>query len=144
MARAAATPDSLGSDTLTRDIRVRARPSFMPEHSDTNAARWVFAYRITITHEGEAGAPPVQLLARRWRIVNAEGEAHEVRGEGVIGQQPILAPGETHEYSSFCPIQTPWGTMEGAYRFRTIGDAHDEEEFDVEVGRFYFVAPAKR
>lgn len=142
MPPAAATPDSLGSDTLTRGVRVRVRPSYLAEHSDPGAGRWVFAYHISISNESPAGAPPLQLLSRRWLIVDAEGERHEVKGEGVIGQQPILSPGDTHQYASFCPLQTPWGTMEGSYRFRTVGDAHDEEEFDVSVGRFYLVSPA--
>ncbi len=137
----AATPGSLGSDTITRGVRIRVRPSFLAEHSDPQSKRWVFAYHIGIANEAPADAPPVQLLTRYWLIVDANGVRHEVRGEGVIGQQPILAPGDTHEYASFCPMQTAWGTMEGAYRFRTVGDAHDEEEFDVAVGRFYLVAP---
>ncbi len=141
----AATPtrQSHGSEALTRGIRVRVHPWFLDEHSDPEQRRWVFGYRITITNTNATGSPPLQLLSRHWTIVDARGEAHEVRGEGVIGQQPILAPGDSHEYSSFCPLQTSWGTMEGSFRFRTAGDGPDgeREQFDADVARFYLVGP---
>lgn len=120
---------------MTRGVRVKVSPAFMPQHSDADARRYVFAYRIRITNESDA---PVKLLTRHWAIVDAEGERHEVEGEGVIGQQPDLAPGASFEYSSFCPLATTWGTMEGRYAMRTA----EGQKFDVAVARFYLVATA--
>lgn len=121
-----------GSDAITRGIRVRVSPFFLPDHSDPRGKKWVFAYRVRVTNEGERRA---RLLTRRWLITDAEGVVREVEGEGVVGQQPDLSPGQSFEYSSFCPLQTPWGTMEGSYQFYDeAGDA-----FDVAIGRFYLV-----
>lgn len=136
------TTTSRGSETATAGVRVVTSPFYLADRSDPDAKRWVFGYRITITNERENGSAPVQLLSRRWLIVDAEGERHVVEGEGVIGRQPTLAPGESHEYSSFCPLHTAWGTMEGSYRFRVAGADGDEsgEEFDAAIGRFFLVA----
>lgn len=125
---------SRGSELCTRGIRVRVAPAFVREQSDPVQNRYVFAYRVRITNESER---QVQLLAREWQIVDADGERNTVKGEGVVGQQPLIAPGQTFEYSSFCPLITPWGTMEGRYFFR----ADDEPEFQVPIARFYLVAP---
>jgi ApaG protein len=127
-----------GSDTTTRGIRVRVAPKFLPEQSGEGEAwqgrRYVFAYHIRIANEGERRA---KLLSRHWVIVDADGEQHEVRGEGVVGHQPDLAPGQAFEYTSYCPIATPWGTMEGEYTMENeLG-----ERFDVAIGRFYLVSP---
>jgi ApaG protein len=125
---------ALGSVTLTRGVRVAVSPSFMPEQSDPDAGRYVYGYRIRISNESDRR---VRLLSRRWVIVDAEGERREVEGEGVIGQQPDLGPGESFMYGSYCPLPTPWGTMEGEYRMR----AEDGEEFFAAIGRFYLAAP---
>lgn len=125
---------SRGSELCTRGIRVRVAPSFVREQSDPVQNRYVFAYRVRITNESDRA---VQLLAREWQIVDADGERNTVKGEGVVGQQPSIAPGQTFEYSSFCPLITPWGTMEGRYFCR----AQDEPEFEVPIARFYLVAP---
>jgi ApaG protein len=126
-----------GSDTLTRGIRVTVTPSFVPEQSGAGEAwkgqRYVFAYHIRVTNEGEVTA---QLISRHWTIVDADGEQHEVRGEGVVGKQPTLAPGEAFEYSSYCPLPTPWGTMEGEYLMETDRG----ERFEAAVSRFYLVS----
>jgi ApaG protein len=83
-----------------------------------------------------------KLVSRWWLITEATGKTHEVRGEGVVGVQPELKPGEQHEYESFCPLPTAWGTMEGAYTFRECGaDGGLGEPFDVEIGRFYLISP---
>ncbi len=124
-----------GSVSLTRGIRVAVAPSYIPEQSDPGASRFLFRYRITITNESPV---QVRLLSRHWIIVDADGERHDVEGEGVIGQQPELAPGGSFTYSSFCPLQTPWGTMEGTFTMRAPGG----ELFDIQVGRFYLALPA--
>lgn len=125
---------SVGSELVTAGIRVSVVPQYVPPRSSPSQGRYVFSYTITIGNESDRG---VQLLSRRWRIVDAEGEAHEVEGEGVVGRQPRLAPGESHQYSSFCPLTTAWGTMEGTFTMQ------DEQggTFPVRVGRFYFVSP---
>lgn len=123
-----------GSELATRGIRVRVTPSFVREQSDPEQSRFVFAYRVRIHNESPR---QVQLLSREWRIVDADGECNIVRGEGVVGQQPVIPPGQWFEYSSFCPLITSWGTMEGRYTFR----AEDGEEFEVPIARFYLVAP---
>jgi ApaG protein len=138
-------PDKHGSDTTTRGIRVIVSPQHVPEEDmDPNAPhiaegdqwkgrRFIFAYQVRVTNESQA---TVQLLRRHWHIVDADGDVHEVRGDGVVGQQPTLKPGTGFEYSSYCPLQTPWGTMEGEYTFR---DLESDEEFDARIGRFYLV-----
>jgi len=123
-----------GSVSLTRGVRVAVSPSFLPENSDTSLGRYVFGYRIRVTNESDR---MVKLLTRRWVIVDADGERNEVEGEGVVGQQPELEPGESFTYASFCPLGTPWGTMEGVYTMRDAGG----ELFEVNVARFFLVFP---
>lgn len=118
------------SAAVTSDIRVVARPFYLPERSEPASANYVFAYHITITNESET---TVQLLSRHWTIIDGDGELEEVEGVGVIGETPILEPGESFEYTSFCPLPTEWGTMEGVYRMMRA----DGSMFDVEVARFY-------
>lgn len=141
-------PRSHGSEALTRGVRVQVTPSFLADRSDprgersrsgdTSSGRFVFGYRIRITNESQA---PVQLLSRHWIIVDADGERSEVKGDGVVGQQPVLAPGQSFEYSSICPLATPWGTMEGSYRFReALGPGNHGEEFSVAIARFFLVS----
>ncbi len=124
-----------GSETLTHGIRVRVVPAFMPGHSSRLDRKFVFAYRICITNEG---ASRVRLSSRHWIIVDATGRMEEVHGEGVVGQQPVLDPGESFEYASHCLLKTDWGTMEGTYRMQPEGG----KAFDVTIGRFYLVARA--
>lgn len=125
----------LGSEAVTRGVRVRVRPQFLPERSDPAARSFVFGYRIRITNEGPHRC---KLLARHWVIVDAVGRREEVRGEGVVGYQPDLKPGEFFEYSSFCPLATNWGTMEGEYTMVLP----DGETFAASIARFYLAAPA--
>ncbi len=122
-----------GSDTLTRGVRVVVEPTYLVEESDPSRRMFIFAYRVTITNES-GGA--LALQSRRWDIIDGDGEREEVRGPGVIGQQPRLAPGESFSYTSHCPLQTSWGTMEGSYLFNT--DAG--ERFEAAIDRFYLVA----
>jgi ApaG protein len=126
-------PTRYGSDTTTRGFRVTVEPHYESAHSDPDDDRYVFSYRIRISNQSDA---PATLIGRHWIIVDADGERHEVEGEGVVGRQPRLEPGAVHEYSSFCPLRTSWGTMEGSYDMRD--DAG--EEFRIVVGRFYLAA----
>lgn len=124
---------SRGSQAETRGVRVVVHPEFIPEQSDPKARQFLFSYRIRITNANPA---PAKLLSRHWVIVDAHGEREEVRGPGVVGQQPRLDPGQTFEYSSFCQLRTAWGTMEGDYQFQR----DDGSIFDVAVARFYLVS----
>lgn len=133
---ASGSSTSYGSDTLTEGIRVRVRPRFEHEHSDASARRWVFTYEIRISNEGETAAT---LLTRYWRIIDAEGREREVEGEGVIGQQPRIEPGGAHTYSSYCPLETAWGSMEGWYEMQR----DDGTRFRANIGRFLLVAPSE-
>jgi ApaG protein len=124
----------LGSSACTHGVRIQVAPRFLPEQSDTDNHQYIFAYHVSITNETDA---PVRLMSRRWLIVDSHGRSHEVRGDGVVGQQPRLLPGATHEYSSYCPLPTPWGTMEGEYLMRR----DDGATFQACIARFYLVAP---
>lgn len=128
------TAKTHGSVALTHGFRVSVQPRYMPEQSDPASRQWLFAYRIRIANEGPAAA---QLQSRRWVIVDAHGAREEVKGPGVVGQQPRLEPGQSFEYTSFCPLRTSWGTMEGSYHFKTDAGA----ALEVAVARFYLVCP---
>lgn len=121
-------------EKTTRGIRVSVRPSFSLPHSDPEVGRFVFTYRVKVENRSEEVA---QLLFRHWRIHDSQGEDSEVDGEGVLGEQPTLAPGTSHVYESFCVLRSPMGFMEGYYTFvRPTG-----EEFRVTVPRFDLQAP---
>ena len=96
----------------TDGIVVRVRPSYLAGQSDPDGGRWVWAYQVEIVN---LTAGPVQLMARRWIITDATGHVEEVRGPGVVGEQPVIAPGEAYAYASGCPLGTASGTMVGAY-----------------------------
>jgi ApaG protein len=117
------------SCALTRGIRVEVRSQYSPEHSDPAEDRWFFVYAIRITNES---GDPVQLLRRHWIIADAMGEVEEVEGPGVVGEQPRLEPGESYEYSSGCPLGTPFGSMRGSYHMTSDSGA----SFDAEVSEF--------
>ncbi len=119
----------------TDSVMVRARPSFLEEESAPKDARFVWAYTITIENRG-AGA--VQLLSRYWRIMDAHGLAHEVRGEGVVGEQPVIEPGSSFTYTSAAPLTTASGLMMGAYTMTRLADGHG---FDVAVPAFALDSP---
>jgi ApaG protein len=100
-----------------------------PENSRPREGEWVFQYTVRITNQSDG---TVQLLSRHWIITDATGQVEEVRGPGVVGEQPVLAPGESFKYSSWCPLRTPTGTMYGTYRMtRDSG-----EQFDIEIAPF--------
>lgn len=122
------------SQATTRGVEVTVQSSFVPERSQPALGRWFFAYRIRISNRGDV---PVQLLNRHWVITDAHGNVEEVRGPGVVGEQPLLEPGEAFEYTSFCPLETPFGTMEGSYEMLT----RDGETFWARIGRFTLSEP---
>lgn len=118
----------------TDGIRVRVQPSFSLADSDPHDGTFVFSYEIEMLNEGDAAA---QLLFRHWRIHDAAGEDTEVDGEGVVGEQPSLEPGESHAYRSFCVLRSPVGYMEGYYTFARP----DGSQFRVDVPRFELSGP---
>ncbi|MEA3412638.1 MAG: Co2+/Mg2+ efflux protein ApaG [Pseudomonadota bacterium] len=116
------------------DIRVSVEPAFLESESDASQDRYVFAYTVQIHN---AGAVPAQLLTRHWLITDTNGRVQEVRGDGVIGQQPRLAPGETYRYRSFAMLETAVGTMEGSYQM----EADDGTRFEAPIERFTLSVP---
>jgi ApaG protein len=116
------------------DVRVSARTTYLADQSDEAAGRYVFAYTITIEN---AGTIPVQLLSRHWIITDANQHTEEVRGPGVVGEQPVLKPRESHQYTSGTTIATSVGTMQGSYRMI----AADGHEFDAPIPQFTLSIP---
>lgn len=125
------------SDTLTEGIRVQAAAQYMPGESEPEDKRFLYVYKIRIANEGVRRA---KLLTRHWIILDADNHREDVRGPGVVGKSPDLAPGEHFEYMSSCPLRTNWGTMEGSYTFEREGG----ERFEVAIGRFFLVPSAPR
>ena len=119
----------------TREITVRVSVSYLPEQSEPSKGRWFWAYHIRIENEGSKA---VQLVSREWVISDGRGSRHEVRGEGVVGEQPVLEPGGSFDYVSGCPLTTPTGSMAG--RYFMVGA--DGTAFEVAIPRFPLVAPA--
>lgn len=115
--------------TVGGRIRIQAYPVYLPTQSMPEENRYFFSYTIEITNEG---LQPVQLNSRYWLIINADGEAQEVSGPGVVGKTPLIQPNESFVYTSFCPLNTSWGTMEGKY---TMSDS-DGNLFEVVIPRF--------
>src|SRR6476661_9690422 len=106
------------SDAVTRGIKVHVESEYAPERSQPAQNQWFFLYTITISNEGSETA---QLVTRHWIITDGTGHVEEVRGPGVVGQQPTLAPGESFEYTSGCPLPTSSGQMEGTYEMVSEG-----------------------
>ena len=113
----------------TREISVTVQPIYLEQQSDPDEARYFWAYHVRIENVGHGVA---QLLSRHWRIIDARGQAHDVIGDGVVGEQPVLAPGEAFEYTSGTPLASSSGFMSGS--FRMIGEAG--EQFEVSVPAF--------
>lgn len=122
------------STAVTRGVRVNVRSAFVPERSSESKSRYFFVYQIEIRNEG---TETIQLISRHWRISNGFGEVEEIRGLGVIGQQPVIEPGRSFEYSSFCPLSTAVGMMEGTYQLVT----GDGAQFDARIETFTLAAP---
>jgi ApaG protein len=120
----------------TRSIHISVEPFYVQEQSSPADGRFVFGYRIQIDNQGEE---TVQLVSRHWRITDALGRTMEVRGEGVVGRQPVLAPGETFEYTSGTPLATPNGIMVGSYQVVTASGEH----FEVAIPAFSLDVPGR-
>jgi ApaG protein len=123
------------SETITRGIRIIVRPRYVAEQSDPATQQYLFAYHITIRNEGD---DTVQLLSRHWVITAGDGKVEEVRGPGVVGYQPILQPGEEFQYTSGCPLNTPVGTMHGAFNMVVQASG---EAFDARISPFRLAVP---
>jgi ApaG protein len=122
------------SEAVTRGIRVRVRSMYVPERSTPEHGDYFFAYTVRIANEGEETA---QLVSRRWVITNGDGRVEIVEGPGVVGEQPVLTPGTFFEYTSFCPLPTPFGSMEGSYRMITPGG----DRFEAAIAPFTLAVP---
>lgn len=122
---------------ITREIRVTALPEFLPDRSDPEEERFFWAYTIEIANFSRE---TVQLLSRHWIIIDADGRREEVRGEGVVGEQPTLEPGETYRYASGCPLSTPSGLMQGTYTMMT----DTGETFEIEIPAFSLDSPMSK
>ena len=119
----------------TGDVVVRVSVSYLPEQSEPGKGRWFWAYHIRIENEGEQR---VKLVSRHWVITDGRGGRHEVRGEGVVGEQPVIEPGQSFDYVSGCPLATPTGSMEGSYDMMGA----DGSRFEAAIPRFPLIAPA--
>ena len=117
-----------------QEFTVKVRVRFLAEQSDPPSGVYLFAYTIRVENTGEVAA---QLLSRHWIITDGNGKVEEVRGPGVVGEQPRLAPGEAFEYTSGCPLGTPYGTMRGSYQCV----AADGTEFEVPIAEFILTVP---
>lgn len=120
----------------TQDVTVRVNPSYLPDQSDPESARFVWAYHVRIEN---GSSRDVQLIARHWIITDARGRTEEVQGEGVVGDQPLIAPGGAYDYVSGCPLATPSGTMHGSYAMAAEGDL-----FEVAIPMFSLDSPHAR
>jgi ApaG protein len=128
------TPGFALSSAITQGIRVSVTTHYVPEQSSPKAHRYVFAYTIRIANEGEGVA---QLRSRHWVITDSNGKVEEVRGPGVVGQQPTLRPGEHFEYTSGCVLATPRGEMHGTYQMHRP----DGTRFDATIAPFALSLP---
>ena len=122
------------SEAITNTVRVEVESQFVPERSQPFEHLWHFMYTVRITNEGDDA---VQLISRHWIITDATGHTQEVRGPGVVGEQPLLNPGESFQYSSNCELTTSTGVMKGTYQMVT----EDGDHFDVEIAPFALHEP---
>ncbi|MBI1872508.1 MAG: Co2+/Mg2+ efflux protein ApaG [Acidobacteria bacterium] len=125
------------SEAVTRGIRIRVKAEYAPDRSQPLKNQWFFLYTIQISNEG---AETVQLVSRHWIITDAMGHVDEVRGAGVVGKQPVLSPGQSFQYTSGCPLATPFGSMHGTYQMITQAG----EMFDVDIASFTLTQPYDR
>jgi ApaG protein len=119
----------------THDITVRVAVSFLPEQSQVDNGRWFWAYHIRLENHSDE---TIQLLTRHWRITDGNGMINHVQGRGVVGETPLLRPGQSHDYVSGCPLMTPHGSMEGFYTFMR----EDGAQIEVRIPYFPLAAPA--
>jgi len=124
----------LMSDATTRGIRIQVNSEYVAERSDPRANAYFFAYHVRITN---LGAETAQLVSREWIITDGDGHVEQVKGPGVVGEFPVLQPGDSHEYTSFCPLTTSFGSMHGNYTMRT----RSGETFEAEIAPFTLAMP---
>jgi len=121
-------------EATTRNIRIAVTPSFLDDQSEPQENRYLWAYHIVIENQGQE---TVQLLTRHWHITDSRGRVREVEGPGVIGVQPVIPPGKSHQYSSGVPLETPSGFMTGSYHMKSATG----EGFDVKIPLFALESP---
>ena len=121
-------------EAVTRDIRVAVVPDFLDDQSEPSEGRFLWSYHITIENTGGVA---VQLLSRHWRITDSRGRVREVRGAGVVGEQPVIQPGSAFEYTSGAPLETPSGFMTGTYHVRAVSG----ENFEIDIPLFALESP---
>ena len=122
------------SSALTQGILITVVSEYIPERSSVSARQFAFAYKVRIANQG---AEPAQLRSRHWIITDSNGEVQEVQGEGVVGEQPVILPGRHFEYTSWCVIATPSGSMRGTYQMITT----EGDRFDAEIAPFRLGLP---
>lgn len=122
------------SDTTTRGIRIQVKSTYLADRSSPKESSYLFMYEVRISN---VGGETAQLVSREWVITNAEGEVERVKGPGVVGEQPVLAPGGSFEYRSYCPLKTNVGSMHGSYQMITAGG----EQFDAIIAPFTLAVP---
>lgn len=123
-------------EATTENIKVEVHPTYFEEESDPRKPIYCFRYRVRITNESSFS---VQLMHRHWVIVDGTGQTEEVKGPGVIGQQPVIAPGSIFEYESFCPLSTPTGSMHGSYQMVKQGG----DQLEIQIPKFILVEPSQ-
>jgi ApaG protein len=122
------------SEATTHGIKIQVRSEFVPGSSSPREQAYLFQYHVRISNEGPRVA---QLMSREWIITNADGEVERVKGDGVVGEQPVLPPGGSFEYTSFCPLKTAVGSMQGSYQMITA----EGEQFDAVIAPFTLAVP---
>jgi ApaG protein len=122
------------SDTTTQGVRIQVSPKFWPERSVPDRGQWAFMYSVTVTNVGQVA---VTLRRRHWVITDGTGHVEEVRGEGVVGKQPRLEPGDSFEYTSWAMLRTPYGAMRGSYTMEKRVDEH----FEAKITEFALIQP---
>lgn len=122
---------------ITEGVKISVETIFQPEYSNPTNEHFMFAYKVNIENLSEYS---VQLLRRKWSIFDSNGTNRQVEGEGVVGQQPVIEPGDNHEYVSGCNLKTDIGKMNGTYQMRRVVD---NEEFQVIIPEFFLIAPYK-
>ena len=122
------------SDTTTRGIRIQVKTTYLSDRSSPRDSQYLFAYQVRISNVGEETA---QLVSREWIITSAEGDVERVKGPGVVGEKPVLPPGGAFEYTSYCPLKTSVGSMQGSYQMVTA----DGEQFDAQITPFTLAIP---
>jgi ApaG protein len=122
------------SDTTTRGIRIQVKATYLQDRSSPRDSQYLFAYNVRISNVGTEAA---QLVSREWIITSAEGDVERVKGPGVVGEQPVLQPGGSFEYTSYCPLKTAVGSMQGSYQMV----AASGEKFDAQIAPFTLAVP---